>query len=442
MIDKELIREALEIINKIEDAGYEAYVVGGSLRDSLLDMQPKDIDIATSALPEEIKRIFEDYKTIDTGIEFGTVTLIYKRSPIEITTFRSETAYTDSRRPDKVQFETSINEDLKRRDFTINAMAYSEKTNLIDLFSGKEDLKTKLIRCVGNPDERFTEDALRMLRAVRFACVLNFDIEEETAQAICKNANRINYVSKERIQAELSKILLSEFPSRGIKLLLDLNLLEYIMPEISKLKGFNQLNPFHNFDLLEHTLCVLDKVEPSINLRLAALFHDTGKVDTLSIGEDGIGHFYGHDALSEMITKTALIRLKYSNEIIDNTCKLVGNHMIQANEIGKKGIQKLLRIFGSEHIYELVNLHYADSSCTTLDISEDIFRAKIDKLIDEKIPFSTNDLDINGYDLMELGAKGKQIGDILNKLLEMVSEDGSLNNKNQLIIFAKIILEI
>ena len=440
MIDKGLIKEALEIIKIIENAGYEAYIVGGSLRDSLLGTQPKDIDIATSALPEDIKKIFQVFKTIDTGIEFGTVTLIYKGSPIEITTFRSEALYTDSRRPDKVEFQTSIIEDLKRRDFTINAMAYSEKTKLIDLFSGKEDLQARIIKCVGNPEERFTEDALRMLRAVRFASVLDFEIEQDTFLAIRKLSSRINYVSKERIQVELSKILLSRSASRGIKLLLDLNLLEYILPEIAKMKNFNQHNPFHHLDLLNHTLCVIDKVNPSISLRLAALFHDAGKVDAMTIGVDEIGHFYGHDELSEEIAKTALASLKYSNEIIDNTCKLVRHHMIQSNEIGKKGIQKLLRTFGTEQIYELVDLHYADSSCTALDTSEDVFRAKIDKAIDEKLPFSTKDLHINGYDLMELGAKGKQIGDILNQLLEMVCEDASLNNKEQLLEFAKEIL--
>lgn len=440
MVDKQLITKALEIINLIENAGYEAYIVGGSLRDSLLGIQPKDIDIASSALPEDIKRIFKTFKTIDTGIEFGTVTLIYQGSPIEITTFRSEALYTDSRRPDKVEFKTSITEDLKRRDFTINAMAYSEKSKLIDLFSGKEDLEKKLIRCVGSPEQRFTEDALRMLRAVRFACVLDFDIEEETYQAICTYASRINYVSSERIQIELSKILLSKCPSRGIKLLLESNLLEYILPEIARLSGFNQQNPFHHLELLDHSLCVLDKVKPHINLRLAALLHDAGKADTLTIDDKGIGHFYGHDALSEEIAKKALKRLKYSNEITDNTCKLIRHHMIQSNEIGKKGIQKLLRVFGSEDIYELANLHFADSSCTTMDMEQDVFRAKIDEVINEKIPFSTKDLDIDGYDLIELGAKGRQIGDILNELLELVAEDASLNNIENLMAFSKEIL--
>ena len=216
MIDNELIKEALEIINIIEDSGYEAYIVGGSLRDSLLGMQPKDIDIASSASPTAIKQIFNSYKTIDTGIDFGTVTLIYNDRPVEITTFRSESVYLDSRRPDSVSFEKNVDEDLKRRDFTINAMAYNQSKKIVDLFSGEEDLNNKLIRCVGSPDERFSEDALRMLRAVRFACVLNFDIEKNTFEAIKYNASRIEHISKERIQAELNKILMRRKPSRGI----------------------------------------------------------------------------------------------------------------------------------------------------------------------------------------------------------------------------------
>ena len=437
MIDNELIKEALEIINIIEDSGYEAYIVGGSLRDSLLGMQPKDIDIASSASPTEIKLIFNSYKTIDTGIDFGTVTLIYNNKPVEITTFRSESVYLDSRRPDSVSFEKNIDEDLKRRDFTINAMAYNQSKKLVDLFSGEEDLNNKLIRCVGSPDERFSEDALRMLRAVRFACVLNFDIEKNTFEAIKYNASRIEHISKERVQAELNKILMSSKPSRGIRLLLDSKLLDYVLPEISRLSGFNQNNPFHHLELLEHTLCVLDKVEPRLQLRLAALFHDAGKIDTVTLDENGIGHFYGHDSVSEEITKSVLKRLRYSNEIIELTSQLVRYHMIQANVIGKKGIQKLLRIFGENNIFELADLHFADSSCTTMEVKEDVFRLKIRQVLDENIPFSVKDLDIDGYDLMKIGAKGKQIGDILNELLELVSEDASKNNKNQLMLYAK-----
>ena len=437
MIDNELIKEALEIINIIEDSGYEAYIVGGSLRDSLLGMQPKDIDIASSASPTEIKRIFNSYKTIDTGIDFGTVTLIYNDKPVEITTFRSESVYLDSRRPDSVSFEKNVDEDLKRRDFTINAMAYNQSKKLVDLFSGEEDLNNKLIRCVGSPDERFSEDALRMLRAVRFACVLNFDIEKNTFEAIKYNASRIEHISKERVQAELNKILMSSKPSRGIRLLLDSKLLDYVLPEISRLSGFNQHNPFHHLELLEHTLCVLDKVEPRLQLRLAALFHDVGKVDTVTLDENGIGHFYGHDSVSEEITKSVLKRLRYSNEIIELTSQLVRYHMIQANVIGKKGIQKLLRIFGENNIFVLADLHFADSSCTTMGVKEDVFRLKIRQVLEENIPFSVKDLDIDGYDLMKIGAKGKQIGDILNELLELVSEDASKNNKNQLMLYAK-----
>ncbi len=432
MIDDKLVKEALEIISIIESSGYEAYIVGGSLRDALLGVSPKDIDIASSAEPEEIKKIFSGYKVIDTGIKFGTITLLYNDKPVEITTFRSEGAYSDSRRPDKVNFEKNILGDLKRRDFTINAMAYNKSRRLVDLFSGEEDLKNKLIRCVGNPDERFSEDALRMLRAVRFACVLDFKIEQDTFESIKRNSYRIDNISNERIQMELTKILLSYRVSSGIRLLLDTKLLERILPEIAKMSGFNQHSPFHNLDLLDHTLCVTDKVMPKLKLRLAALFHDVGKIDKATVDENGIGHFYGHDIVGEEITRSALKRLRYSNEIIEETSKLVRYHMIQSNEIGKKGIQKLLRIFGEKDIFDLADLNFADSGCTTMQVDEDVFRLKVEQVLSEHIPFSVKNLDIDGYDLMEIGAKGKQIGEILNELLEMVSEDVGKNNNRQL----------
>ena len=424
---------AKKAIKILQQKGYEAYLVGGSLRDMLLLSCAKDIDIATSALPQQVMEAFSSFNTIQTGIEFGTVTVIIDDCPVEVTTFRSEKEYIKNRKPSSVKFEDDIAHDLKRRDFTINAMAYNEENGLIDLFSGIEDLEKKIIRAVGDPDERFSEDALRMLRAVRFASALDFEIEKDTLDAIIKNSGRIESISMPRINSELSKILISKNPAKGMRLLFDTGLIEHMIPELTVLKGFDQKNPYHSMDLLEHTLCVVENTKPDLIVRLGALFHDIAKPDTMFTDDDEIGHFYGHDKEGSEKTIRILRRLQFSNEVTRAVSDLVRHHMIDASHIGKKGIKKLLGIFGEDDIFRLSELHRADTKCTSMDQSEDLLTEKIKEVLDHKEPFSRKDMDIDGNDLISHGVSGRRVGELLDILLDCVLEDEKLNQKDKLL---------
>ncbi|RKW32445.1 MAG: CCA tRNA nucleotidyltransferase, partial [Lachnospiraceae bacterium] len=359
----EIDKKAKKVIYMLESKGYNAYIVGGCLRDILLGRKSQDIDITTDALPNEIIDVFKDiYKVIETGVKYGTVTVIIEASPIEITTFRSEQDYIDGRRPEKVSFEKDIKADLSRRDFTVNAMAYNDKDGLIDLFGAKRDLEDKIIRCVGNPRQRFKEDKLRMLRAVRFATTFDFKIEDETFKAIKEYSQYLNEISIERINVELSKMLLVQKPSKAMLLLKKTGLLKNILPVIDDMYGFSQQNPYHEKDLFFHTMDVLDSVRDDLVLRLAALFHDSGKLYTKTVDENNIGHFYGHSELSFEIARDNLRRLRYSNNTIELVALLCKKHMIDTRNITKKGIRKLISLFGKENIYYLIELQRADSA--------------------------------------------------------------------------------
>lgn len=425
----EIDKKAKKVIYMLESKGYNAYIVGGYLRDILLGRKSQDIDITTDALPKEIIDVFKDiYKVIETGVKYGTVTVIIEASPIEITTFRSEQDYVDGRRPEKVSFEKDIKADLSRRDFTVNAMAYNDKDGLIDLFGGKRDLEDKIIRCVGNPRERFKEDKLRMLRAVRFATTFDFKIEDQTFEAIKEFSQYINEISIERINAELSKMLLVQRPSQAVLLLKKTGLLKNILPVIDEMYGFSQQNPYHEKDLFFHTMDVLDNVRDDLILRLAALFHDSGKLYTKTVDENNIGHFYGHSELSFEIARDNLRRLRYSNNTIELVALLCKKHMIDTRNITKKGIRKLISLFGKENIYYLIELQRADSSSTTLG-GDDALKNKVEKVLAEEDVFSLKDMDIDGNDIKNLGYKGREIGNILKYLFDKVMENPKINEK-------------
>lgn len=425
----EIDKKAKKVIYMLESKGYNAYIVGGYLRDILLGRKSQDIDITTDALPKEIIDVFKDsYKVIETGVKYGTVTVIIEASPIEITTFRSEQDYVDGRRPEKVSFEKDIKADLSRRDFTVNAMAYNDKDGLIDLFGAKRDLEDKIIRCVGNPRERFKEDKLRILRAVRFATTLEFKIEDETFEAIKEFSEYINEISIERINAELSKMLLLQRPSQAIILLKKTELLKNILPVIDEMSGFSQQNPYHEKDLFFHTMDVLDNVRADLILRLAALFHDSGKLYTKTVDENNIGHFYGHSELSFDIARDNLKRLRYSNNTIELVALLCKKHMIDTRNITKKGIRKLISLFGKDYIYYLIELQRADSSSTTLG-GDDALKNKVEEVLSEEDVFSLKDMDIDGNDVKNLGYKGKEIGNILKYLFDKVMENPKINEK-------------
>lgn len=428
-----------QILEKLEESGYETYLVGGCVRDELLKRKNFDVDITTQARPDKIKDIFKDYKTVDIGARFGTIKVLSDGREYEITTMRKESSYNDRRHPDKIEFSDDIYEDLKRRDFTINAMA-KRKASIIDPFDGKSDLNKKIIRAVGNPNERINEDMLRALRAVRFASTLNFDIEESLKKAIRAHAKSILDISKERIQIELNKILLSSNPKKGIEILDELGLLEYIFPEVYKTKGFDQHSSFHREDLYMHTLTVLSNTPSILEVRMAALYHDVGKIDTFFLDENGEGRFFGHQSISEDLLKVRLKELKYSNKFIEDTSVLVKRHMDNTNTYTKKSIRKLLRNIGEENVIKLFDLQRADVLATKYgdDSNIDLGIKLLEEVKDDNIPKSRNEININGNDLKKLGFKeGKTLGDTLKKIENMIYNQKLNNDKKEIIHYIK-----
>lgn len=422
------------ILKKINNHGYEAYVVGGAVRNYLLGKDIADFDVTTNALPDYIEKLFE--KTIPTGKKFGTITVLHDNNSYEITTFRSDGVYSDGRRPDSVSFSKELKEDLKRRDFTINAMCMDYDENIIDYFGGKEDLKNGIIKCIGNPDERFNEDALRMIRAVRFMTQLRFTIDEETRLSIIKNSHFIKAISIERIHDELNKILLSEKPSRGIRMLVNTGLMDYIIPEYLSTVGFNQHNPYHDKDVFEHVMEVLDNIEPKLNLRLAAVFHDISKPECFTQDENGRGHFYGHHIKSATVTKEIMRRLKYSNDLIEDVSTLIRYHYLKEIDMKDKGVKRFINNVGIDRLDDMFALNIADikgkSSTANFDKVEAL-RKKCNEILNNKEPLNRKDLDIDGNDLENLGIKkGKLYGELLDKALELVLEFPEKNNKEEL----------
>lgn len=429
------------IINKLEEEKYEAYIVGGSVRDLLIGRDPSDYDVTTNALPEEIEEVFKEYQILEIGKQFGTIIVIQEEGIVEVTTFRLDGEYINGRRPEEVYFSRSLKDDLSRRDFTINAMAYNKKAGLIDPFEGRGYLNNKLIKTVGDPDKRFKEDYLRIIRAIRFATVLEFFIEDDTYESCKKYGEKLLEISIERVRDEFFKILLAKHPSYGMRLLKDTGILEVILPEMVKTIGFNQHNPYHDKDVFEHTLAVLDNTPPNLNIRLAALFHDIGKPDSFTLDEEGVGHFYGHDKLGANMSKEILIRWKSPNELIHKVSILIEKHMTQHDEFGEKGLKRLIAKVGEKEIFNLLELQKADmiGSKDDYDLSSLIEREKIiEDIINSKEVYEKKQLAIDGNDMIELGYKeGRIIGEILDYLLEEVLEDPKLNNKEDLVKIVK-----
>ena len=433
-----MIMNSKEVLKKLEACGYESYLVGGYVRDKLMGRLSSDIDIATKARPDEIKEVFKDYKVIEVGKAFGTIKLIADRSEYEITTFRADGTYKDKRRPDGISFSDSIYEDLKRRDFTINAIAL-RNDEIIDPFDGKSDISKNIIRAVGNPKDRIEEDYLRALRAVRFATVLGFEIDKDLKNAIRENASNISYISKERQMAELDKILLSDKPSRGIRLLSEVNLLSKILPEVAEMIGFDQKSPHHNLDLFEHTMKVLENVPKDLPTRLAALFHDTGKIETFFLDEKGHGRFFGHQKISEDLAKNRLKALKYPKKTIEEVGFLIGRHMDASNPYTEKSVARLLRKLGEDTLRRLFDLQEADVLATVHDDICNIENGRrfLDKILSKEPALSRADLAINGKDLIKIGfEEGKTLGYVLDELFRAVFEDDLPNEKEILLDFA------
>ena len=437
------IKKVARILN-IE--GFQCFIVGGSVRDSIMGITPHEYDITTDAKPEDIQRIFK--YTIPTGIKHGTILVIIEDMHIEITTFRSDGNYTDGRHPDKVEYAKHIEEDLPRRDLTINAMAYNILDgNLIDMFDGIKDIKRKIIRSVGNPYERFTEDGLRIMRAVRFASKLNFEIEKETFNAITHSIGMLTSIASERIREEFNGILLSNNPYRGLELLRKTGILVLIMPELMQGFGVNQ-NKFHKYDIYYHILHTVQAVEPldteelTLLVRLAALFHDIAKPmvqKKISKQDDPV--YYNHEVVGANVAKKIMKRLKYSNSEIDFVTLLVRQHMFYYQDEWTDGaVRRFMRAIGVENIKPLLKLREADrlGSGNRKDKESRAIPkllSRIDKIIEEENAITVRDLNINGNDLInEFNLKpGPLIGKILNYLLDLILDEPKLNNKDFLL---------
>lgn len=437
-----LPEEVKKVISMLGGAGFEAYAVGGCVRDSLLGKNPTDYDVTTSASPEEMKEVFKNEHLIETGIKHGTVTVLMNGNPMEITAFRIEKGYSDRRHPEKVEFTRSLAEDLARRDFTVNSLAYSEKTGIIDLFGGISDLEHEIIRCVGDPDKRFGEDALRIMRALRFSSVLGFEIEKETAASIERNSGFLKEVSAERLFSEFSRLLCGK---NAAKVLLEHPTPFFeIIPELSVLKGFDQRHFRHHLDAFEHTLGVIENVPPALELRLAALFHDISKPICVSVDETGTAHYYGHAQKSAEIAEAVLRRLKSDSETIKKVCELVRRHEDRF-EPDPKAVKRLLGKIGPEGYDKLLLLMQADDSAKRPeyrlpDSVFDEFRKIAREITEKNECFSLKDLAVNGADLISAGFEpGPEMGKILEILLEKVIEGEIPNEKEKLLGYIKYV---
>ena len=409
----ELPRKVVLIIKNLQRHGYDAYAVGGCVRDSILNRKPEDWDITTSAKPEQVKRIFR--RTVDTGIEHGTVTVLIGKDGFEVTTYRVDGLYEDGRHPKEVTFTSRLEEDLKRRDFTINAMAYNDDERLVDAFGGMRDLNYHLIRCVGDPKERFSEDALRILRAVRFSAQLAFPIEPETAEAIKSLAPNLEKISAERIQAELVKLLVSDHPER-IQDACELGITKVVLPEWDDMVGVKQNTPHHKYDVAAHTVHALQNVKNDKVLRLTMLFHDMGKPVMKTTDENGRDHFKGHAIASEQIAKTVMKRLKFDNDTIRKVTKLVAYHDYRMEPTGAN-VRRAMHEIGVELFPYYLAVRLADTKAQ----SSYERRGKLENIIQirelyrnalrNKECVTLKDLAVTGTDLINLGiAPGKKLG--------------------------------
>ncbi len=461
------------IISKLEQAGYEAYAVGGCVRDTLLGRKPQDWDITTSAKPLQIKQLFK--KTIDTGIQHGTVTVMIDHVGYEVTTYRIDGEYEDNRHPKKVEFTDNLKLDLERRDFTINAMAYNDKRGLVDEFEGIKDLKDGIIRCVGDAGQRFDEDALRMLRAVRFAGQLGFEIEDETRNAIVKRADRLENISAERIRVELTKLLVAKEAGR-LRDAYGTGMTRYFLPELDKAMVTEQKNPHHVYTVGEHSIhgieimnCffevtsdrkMYDKVPEKVMITakkiakkmnkkqhtilcMAMLLHDIAKPVVMTIDDDGIGHFYGHPQESEKMAKKIMRRLTFDNESISKVCRLVKFHDYRIED-SDRAFRRAVSKIGADIMDMLFLVEYAD----VLSQSDKMLEEKLSKInsgverfeyiTQNAQPLSIKELALTGSDLIAAGVKpGPNMGEILKKMLDKVLDEPEANTKENLLEYLK-----
>lgn len=432
----QLPEKVQQIIKTLQSCGYEAYAVGGCVRDSLLGRTPGDWDITTSALPEETKALFE--RTFDTGIEHGTITVLLGKEGFEVTTYRIDGKYEDSRHPSEVTFTRCLSEDLLRRDFTINAMAYNDEDGIVDMFGGMEDLEKKIIRCVGDAEARFGEDALRIMRAVRFSAQLGFEIEEQTQQAIRHLAMNLKNISAERIQVELIKLLLSPHPEQ-IRLAYELGITKVMLPEFDLMMETAQETPHHCYTVGEHTIAALQNCPPDKILRLTLLFHDMGKPVRKTMDEKGVAHFKGHAPVSEAIAKAIMHRLKFDNDTLRKVTKLVFYHDLRMPAT-PRNVRRAMNQIGLELFPYYLKVRRADTLAQSMYMREKKLKniqemeETYEQILERRQCVSLKDLAVKGGDLLAIGVeRGPQIGEVLDQLLEVVLEEPEKNQKEQLL---------
>lgn len=442
----QLPASAYKLIGFLENAGYETYAVGGYVRDTILDRPRGDVDMTTSALTSQVHAVMasKGIAVHDTGVEHGTVTVVVDGDAMEVTTYRVDGPYGDHRHPDSVTFTRKLEDDLARRDYTINAMAYSPERGFKDLFGGRQDLDARLIRCVGDPDKRFQEDALRILRGLRLASQLGFIIEPKTLAAMHRNAQLLANMSRERVSTEFTKLLC------GVnvrQVLVDyMDILGVAIPQLLPMKGFQQHNEHHVYDVLEHTAVAVETVPPKPVLRYAALLHDVGKPETYSVDEDGVGHFFGHAEKSEAIAHEVCEGLRLPTDWTQRICTVVKYHRADiAPE--RKAVRHWMNKIGVDALEDLLWVKRGDVTGLAPQYRDavvifDKMDEMIEELIEEDACFQLKDLALNGQDLLDLGFKpGPQIGETLNWLLDQVIDEAVPNNRDELLALAHTRLE-
>lgn len=435
---------ALSIVKKLEENGYSAYLVGGSVRDELLSRAVNDFDIATNASPQAVMQVFADERVVGTGIKHGTVTIVIDHNPYEVTTFRTEGDYKDCRHPETVSFVTSLKEDLERRDFTINALAYNPKTGIIDYFGGIDDLNNKIIRAVGEPRKRFQEDALRILRAVRLSAQLGFEIEKNTLSAMKLCAKNLDFVSKERIFDELTKLICAKYAADAIYACKEI--IFQIIPELSPIDGFKQQSLSHDYDVFNHTLKAIElakKRTPTIMWTL--LLHDIAKPLCFTVDEKGYGHTKGHPEVSSKISAEIADRLKFPTKLKNDVVNLVYMHDADVSKT-KYQVKRFLFEYGKEFAYNLLSvktadmLAHSDYGIKKYKVEKVNLREYLSQILNNNECYDFSALKISGSDLLKLGFKGKSVGEAKSILLDKVMREELKNDEQELLIFAKTLL--
>ena len=435
-----LPREGLFVLKRLEQCGFECWFVGGAVRDLLRGVAAHDSDLASNAAPQDVIAAFPDLPVLTTGAKHGTVTIIVDHVPVEVTTFRTETTYADARHPDAVRFTRRLEDDLSRRDFTVNAMALHPRRGPVDLFGGREDLQRGVIRCVGEPATRFGEDALRILRALRFASKLSFRLDEATADAARKGKDSLALLSRERVQSECTGILCGENVRQVLLSYYDI--LSQPFPFLASMAGFDQHNEHHCFDLLGHTAAVVDAIAPLPRLRLAALLHDCEKPSCFSLDADGVGHFYGHASRGEKTAETILRNLKYDNTTLSRVPLLVKWHDAPMEETTRM-LKRRLNQMGEEALRDLLALQRADTLGLAPQYHDrlahfDRLEVMLDEVLSQDACFSVKKLAVSGNDLQALGLRGREIGQAQRRLVDAVIDEKVENSRDALLAYLKL----